>query len=279
MLLKANYHTHTYLCGHAKGTINEYVESAIKEGYQILGMSDHGPHVPKNLPRLFYWWYGLFLQMSLNDFYSHYLPDFYQARAHYKDKIQLYLGIETEYTSRIDSYIRKLRDQLDYMILGVHFFETKKSLHNVYLTMNKHHVIDYAKAVEKALDTGMYHILAHPDIYAMRYLGKGKNIFDETCEKAAEIIIEAAIRNNVYLEINVGGMRKKPINKKQIQAYKYPKHEFWEIVSNYQDAKTIIGVDAHHPDHLKDDSIKEAMEFAQKYNLNVVSEIDFSVSK
>ncbi len=38
-----NYHTHTSRCGHAGGSDEEYVQAAIKAGYQILGFSDHAP--------------------------------------------------------------------------------------------------------------------------------------------------------------------------------------------------------------------------------------------
>ena len=39
----SNYHTHIYLCKHASGTIEEYLNKAISLGYQVLGISDHGP--------------------------------------------------------------------------------------------------------------------------------------------------------------------------------------------------------------------------------------------
>ena len=34
---KCNYHTHTYRCMHACGSDEDYVISAIKGGYQVLG--------------------------------------------------------------------------------------------------------------------------------------------------------------------------------------------------------------------------------------------------
>ena len=45
-MLKANYHTHTYLCGHAVGDVEDYVNEAIRLGYTELGMSDHA-HTPE----------------------------------------------------------------------------------------------------------------------------------------------------------------------------------------------------------------------------------------
>ena len=41
----ANYHTHTQRCGHAIGEDREYIEQAVKNGFGILGFSDHCPWV------------------------------------------------------------------------------------------------------------------------------------------------------------------------------------------------------------------------------------------
>ena len=38
---KVNYHTHTKRCKHAGGSDEEYIESAIKSGFQELGFADH----------------------------------------------------------------------------------------------------------------------------------------------------------------------------------------------------------------------------------------------
>lgn len=40
-----NLHSHTYRCHHAKGTDEEYVLSAIKNGYTEMGFSDHAPYI------------------------------------------------------------------------------------------------------------------------------------------------------------------------------------------------------------------------------------------
>lgn len=39
--LDYNLHTHNYLCGHADGTVEDYVREAVKNGVKILGISDH----------------------------------------------------------------------------------------------------------------------------------------------------------------------------------------------------------------------------------------------
>ena len=41
--MKANYHTHTQRCLHAKGAEEDYVRSALQAGMDILGFTDHAP--------------------------------------------------------------------------------------------------------------------------------------------------------------------------------------------------------------------------------------------
>ena len=41
MMMRNNYHTHTYRCGHAYGEDEDYVVEAIGAGMQTLVFSDH----------------------------------------------------------------------------------------------------------------------------------------------------------------------------------------------------------------------------------------------
>jgi histidinol phosphatase-like PHP family hydrolase len=112
--------------------------------------------------------------------------------------------------------------------------------------------------------------MVHPDVYMYHYKDKNGNpIFDEECEKTARLIIESAIENDVYLEINVGGIFKVTSNNQKLGAFAYPRDEFWKIVSEYPQVKVVVGVDAHKPSQLKADEIKMAYDFAKKHNIKV----------
>ena len=39
----SNYHSHVALCGHAEGTVEDYVKEAIKHNFEEIGISDHAP--------------------------------------------------------------------------------------------------------------------------------------------------------------------------------------------------------------------------------------------
>ena len=42
-MIKIDYHTHHYRCGHARGTIEDYIRRAIELGLEEIGISDHLP--------------------------------------------------------------------------------------------------------------------------------------------------------------------------------------------------------------------------------------------
>ncbi|HQL41609.1 MAG TPA: PHP domain-containing protein, partial [Candidatus Omnitrophota bacterium] len=47
-----DYHMHTFLCGHAIGEPQEYVEQALALGLQEIGFSDHAPLVSHEDPSI-----------------------------------------------------------------------------------------------------------------------------------------------------------------------------------------------------------------------------------
>ena len=90
----ANYHTHTYRCGHAQGEEREYVQQAIAGGIKLLGFSDHTPYdffdsQPRNRP----------MRMMPEE-----LPDYAESvralAGEFRDRIEIHLGVEAEYYPR-----------------------------------------------------------------------------------------------------------------------------------------------------------------------------------
>lgn len=270
--MKANYHTHLKLCGHAEGMSNDYVEEAIKAGYEIIGISDHGPIKPEFMSKEDFAFNWLDRQMTYEDFINIYLPDCYNAKEKYKNDIKVLVGVEIEYMYPFHQYYVDLKEKLDYMNLAGHFFYHNDKIINCYEEVTYENVYSYALNVKKAMETGLFEILVHPDVFMYEYKSRdGKAAFDEECEKASRLIIETAIKNNIYLEINVGGIFKVTSNNKVLGQYAYPRDEFWRIASEYKDLKVLVGVDAHKPEHLIEKEIEMAYKFAEKHNI-IVSE-------
>ena len=188
----------------------------------------------------------------------------------YKEQIKFLIGIEIEYLYPFKSYFEKLRENLDYMNLAVHFYYHNGKITNSFDDVTFENVYSYGLNAKLGMETGLFNIMVHPDVYMYHYKSyDGSRQFDFECEKTARLIIESAIENDVYLEINVGGIFKVTQNDQNVGEFAYPRDEFWKIVSEYPKAKVIIGVDAHKPEQLRAKEIKMAYEFAKKHNIKV----------
>ncbi len=276
MRLLANYHTHTALCGHAEGMSEPYVLEAIRKGLQEIGFSDHGP-----IPRFFmtaaeYHENWLERQMDERAFETVYLPDLDRSIRRFGQVIHIRKGLEIEYLPGHDEHYQRLLTQLDYLSLGVHYFPSARGIYNTYWPMDADRITEYAKATAQALDTGYFTILNHPDLFLMNYQSPaGILIFDPAARAATVQIIEAAIRNGVYLEINGGGPRRGRFATDNGLDYLYPRTAFWRIVESYPEAKVIIGCDTHNPPELYDRIIEDVVAFASRFSFHVSPLIDF----
>ena len=122
VVVKGNYHTHNYLCGHAGGTVSDFAEEAVKKGLIELGVSDHcKPPVDLNYP---------FLDLYTMD--DAYLPQFDVARKKYEGKLKIFSGVEIEYFAGYDDYYKGLLSKLDYLVLGQHFYMRGATLRSSY---------------------------------------------------------------------------------------------------------------------------------------------------
>ena len=161
------------------------------------------------------------------------------------------------------------------MNLAIHYYYHNGKITCSFDDATYENIYSYAIHAKNAMETGLFNILVHPDVFMYHYRSfDGKDTFDSECEKAARLIIESAIKNNVYLEINVGGIFKVTQNNAEVGKFAYPRDEFWNIVAEYPEAKVVIGVDAHAPSQLGAKEIEYAYEFAKKHNITVLEKVE-----
>ena len=115
-MTKANYHTHTSRCHHATGSDEDYVRSAIKGGYEILGFSDHTP-----------WPYASgFVSRTrmLPSEMEGYVQSLRSLKEQYEGKLDIKIGLECEYYPAMHSWLSELKEAfgLDYLIFGNHHY-------------------------------------------------------------------------------------------------------------------------------------------------------------
>ncbi|MBQ6335340.1 MAG: histidinol-phosphatase [Erysipelotrichaceae bacterium] len=257
-MLIYNYHTHTARCGHASGSDEEYVQAAIKAGYKILGFSDHAPFSRYYRPGNHMHWEEL----------DGYLESILSLKEKYKDQIEILVGLESEHYDFATEERRQLKERIDYMLLGQHYTDpyTSDGI-SFFKEVSDDKIMEYADTVCKALDTGIYTYLCHPDVFLNH-----QNVFTEACGKAAHMIGKKCEETKTPVEINIRGIGKglKPFD--YGEDYWYPNKKFWTILSQY-DIRATVGIDAHDPkDLLKLDDIDRAMGHLKDLNIKIIEE-------
>lgn len=158
-----NYHTHTTRCGHAEGTEEKYILTALRCGYKVLGFSDHTPWAyatPGFVSRI------RMLPSQLDD----YVLTLRGLREKYADKLHIRIGLEAEYFPAYLGWLREEMERLDieYLILGCHYDTTDEQDARASRfggSTSTAHGRRYAEQVVEALETGLYRYLAHPDLF------------------------------------------------------------------------------------------------------------------
>lgn len=246
----ANYHTHTYLCKHASGNMEDYVINAITSGLQILGFSDHAPIKYST-------GYQSYFKMDPEEL-SIYVSEVLRLKEKYKNDIKIHLGYEAEYyplefKNMID-VISKF--PYDYLILGQHY--TKNEYDGFYPGFRTEDEIilkDYVNQLICGIETGKFLYIAHPDL--INYAGD-ENIYKEELQK----LCRSAKKANMPLEYNILGLRQKR---------HYPNKLFWDIAAK-EGNTVIIGSDAHTPvDVFDKESIERAKEEIKSMGLKRVN--------
>lgn len=263
--VKSNYHTHTFLCKHAEGTPSDYAAKALELGYHTIAISDHGPLIPSILKNFYT------RRMSYQQYLDIYLPELEVAKKIHPN-IRVLSALEIEYFKEMDAEYQKYLTELDFLILGEHYFHHLGRYYNVYEPFDVDALHAYTNDVIEGIESGYFKIVAHPDIFCWNY-----PTWDEECEKAAKKIISAAIQHQVVLEINANGIRNsKKKNHVTLSSdghisYSYPKWEFWKVAKR-MNAKVMINDDAHFFKNLLDDATVEAYEMAEELELEIIDD-------
>lgn len=245
-----NYHTHTYRCNHASGTEREYIEQAISVGIKKFGFSDHipfiYPHGKENSYRV---------PKVLEE---EYIAEILRLGEDYKDKIEIYVGYETEYYPKhFDDMVKEARQKgAQYLILGQHSVGYDGvDLHwTTDETDDEKKLSEYVNCVISAMESGYITYVAHPDIF--NFTGD-----DETYEKEMTRLIKASAETKTPLEINFLGIR---------DNRHYPNEKFWKLAGRVG-CQVVFGFDAHDVLGAGDiESLKKANEIVRKYKLDFI---------
>lgn len=247
----SNFHTHTYRCHHAYGSDEEYVQCAIRAGIKQLGFSDHTP-----------WHYHSHFQptMRMNENQlDEYIESISTLKNKYKNQIDILIGLECEYFEKYIPWLKKTikEKNIDYIILGNHYYQSDETHIYFGTPVTRKLFQSYIEQCLKAIDTGLYSYIAHPDLV---YYDEDPQFYRQEMIK----LCQYAKKHDVPLEFNLLGF---------VSGRHYPAQKFWEIASENGN-KVIIGFDAHTPESLlAHQAYQQAKDYLQQLNLEIVETV------
>lgn len=248
-----NYHTHTIRCHHAIDSEEQYIKEAIKAGYTELGFSDHTP-----------WCYETDfcsrIRMDESEL-AEYVDTLLKLKDKYKNLISIKIGLECEYFEKYMPWLKETLEKypIDYIILGNHYNDTDETGMHYGRPLTKELLTKYVDDCIKAISTGLYSYIAHPDI--ARYNTSEPFYTQEMtrlCVKAKEL--------DIPLEFNLAGFA---------GHCHYPNETFFKIVKTVGN-RVIIGTDAHESQALSNMSIyQSAKDYLETLNIELTEDIKF----
>ena len=188
-----DYHIHTSRCGHASGSMIEYLAYAERKGLAEIGFADHFPLgmlgvVPESPVSM--------QPEELND----YIQD---VRALQTTALMpVRLGVEMDYLPGKEKETAELlaRYPFDYVIGSIHFLDGWDFTHpghvDRYETMNMDELYErYFAVVRQLAGSGLFHIVGHLDVvkkFAFFPRRQWDHLLDATCQalKAADLCVE-----------------------------------------------------------------------------------------
>lgn len=251
----SNFHTHSVFCD-GDNTLEEIVLSAIEKGFYAIGFSGHG-----------YTDFDLRYCMQKTD---EYIKEIKALKEKYKDKIEIYLGIEE------DAFCLSHRENFDYIIGSCHYFNVDGKYYPIDSSP------DYFKAGLKAFGGDAvalaesyyskfcdYILKRKPDIIGhfdliTKFDEMEKSLFleDEKYNAIAEKYLKEALKADCIFEVNTGavsrGYRTKP----------YPSENLLHIIKK-ENGRVILSSDSHNIDTL-DFGFEDAKKMLKDIGFNFV---------
>lgn len=240
--MKFDFHTHHERCGHASGTLRDYIEAAIAEGLQMIGLSDHSPYFGDSRDQA-----EPGIAMAKSEF-PRYVEEVLALKKEYEGRIEVLLGVESDYFPEHAELYRKTFAQypFDYIIGSVHQVGGVSIFNkNRWKKLRTDEQIEVKKAyyhlIAESARSGMFDVLGHID--AMR--GNYPPFGDIPAEGAVRDALRAIAESDVAIEINTSG-------KTKLCGGWYPADDVLEWALEHG-VKVTFGSDAHKPSRVGDE--------------------------
>ncbi|MES2307788.1 MAG: histidinol-phosphatase [Verrucomicrobiota bacterium] len=225
-------HSHTTLCNHAHGTVEEYAEAALAKNLAGIHITCHTPLPAGFSPQV---------RMRLDQM-NEYLEMIQSVREKFAGRLEIGTGLECDYLPELEPWIAEMRERR----LWSHFLgsvhpqtpEFKKSYSQGGVTEN---ITRYFQLVAKSAESGFFDTLGHPDLIKNEYPDAWKveevmkvvcNALDRIAKTGVAMEMNTSGWNKAIQEVNPGPVILKEMAKRNIPV--------------------VLGADAHRPTRVGD---------------------------
>ena len=244
-MILTNYHMHSSFSD-GKAFPEEYVKLAIEKGFRSIGFSEHGPTRFKK-----HW------ELPAEQI-DEYFAEINRLKQKYKDKIEIYIGMELDYFTGIEENAFSKYD-LDYRIGSIHYFPDEngnifgidcrpedfhKTIHEYFKGDVKAFVREFYDRIIAMVDKFNPEIIGHFDLIKIN--NHREMYFSEEDDwYRAEVmrVFEFISKKGTMLDVNTGGITR------GFMDVPYP--STWAL---HEAAKLKIPItlnsDAHRPEHI-----------------------------
>ncbi|GAA5850716.1 hypothetical protein JCM3766R1_000184 [Sporobolomyces carnicolor] len=219
-----SHHSHSgEFCLHAKGTLLQVVEEAVRQGFTTFGLSEH---IPRYKVEHLYPEEAHLSPQDLSDTFSRYLTAANRLKDEYRDKIALLVGLETEYIdraglSKLEQLLETSSASIDYIVGSVHHcdelpidFDQPRFDHVVSLQDGARERERFARLFAKYFDNQFElidrlrpEVIGHFDLCRLYYPDTNFKEYPEVWAKI-ERNIELAVSYGALFELNASAFRK-----------------------------------------------------------------------
>jgi histidinol-phosphatase (PHP family) len=239
--MKFDLHTHHERCGHAIGTIRDYIEAALEKGLSVIGISDHAPYFAHELDHPYP---GIAMSRKTLETY---IAEVLSLREEYRGRIDVLLGIESDFFPESAEIYRNhlQRYPFDYVIGSVHHTNgvsifKKQRWENLSYEQIVSEKETYYSLIRESAKSGLFQIIGHADAMK-RYYPELSDIPTPKVEEAIRVIGECGLA----MEVNTSGKAS------DCRSW-YPSDDILEMALHYG-VDITFGSDAHHPDRVGDE--------------------------
>ncbi len=229
-----DYHTHTPLCRHAEGEMEEFLEAARRKQMPEICFTDHAPNPDDYDPKH---------RMKVDEFESY--QEKVSSLAAASTGPAVLFGIEADYYNGCERFLRKWlpRHKFDLVIGSIHYInnwgfdnpDEREVWDNVDVASTWR---EYFDLVGRLADTHLFDVVGHFDLPKKFGYTPG----DRAIREMVAPVLEKIARAQMAIEINTSGLRK-PV--KEI----YPSVMLLGM-ARLQGIPICFGSDAHKPEEV-----------------------------